>query len=432
VSHLAIRAKGLGKHYVLGARQKPYHTLRESLTDAAKIPWRLVRDAVLGRPGASAGPSVWALRDVDLEIGRGEAVGIIGRNGAGKSTLLKILSRITKPSAGHVDLVGRVGSLLEVGTGFHPELTGRENIYLNGAILGMRRREIRRHFDAIVAFAGIEPFIDTPVKHYSSGMYLRLGFAVAAHLETEILLVDEVLAVGDAEFQKRCLGKMNEISRQGRAVLFVSHNLGAISQLCERAVVMDKGRVAYTGSAQDAVRYYLDSVNEVSGHQVTFDPRDDQVMQVLGLRATDTQGRTTASFDIADGMRLRVRYVVRKCVRGTNLALMLHREGTDVLCTFDTDSLPQLLDSRPAGEHECEIVLPMRWLKAGLYTVSVGCGYLNQQRIEFHRDAIAFRIEALSEDTTSRGYSEQRAGVLLGPLAWREPALVGEPTGAHR
>jgi len=241
---VAIRANGISKRYRLGRRER-YGSLRESLTRFVSNPF--------GGSKASQAEEIWALKDVAFEIPERQAVGLIGRNGAGKSTLLKILSRITEPSAGEAIIHGRVGSLLEVGTGFHPELSGRDNIFLNGALLGMKRQEIRRKFDEIVAFAEIEKFLDTPVKHYSSGMYMRLAFAVAAHLEPEILLVDEVLAVGDAAFQRKCLGKMEDVAHSGRTVVFVSHNMGAVNSLCSRAIWVDKGQVREEGPAQQIV-----------------------------------------------------------------------------------------------------------------------------------------------------------------------------------
>jgi len=254
VSRTAIDVAGLGKRYRLGERQA-YSTIREALRDAAAIPWRAFRRA--SRPQSEGDGFLWALRDVSFRIDHGEVVGIIGRNGAGKSTLLKILSRITDPTEGQARIVGRVGSLLEVGTGFHQELTGRDNIYLNGAILGMRRAEIRRKFDEIVAFAEVERFLDTPVKRYSSGMYVRLAFAVAAHLETEVLLIDEVLAVGDIRFQRKCLGRMSEIARQGRTVMFVSHAMAAVQSLCSRCLVLEAGEMSFDGAAEPAVQRYL-------------------------------------------------------------------------------------------------------------------------------------------------------------------------------
>ena len=240
MSQTVIRAEGLGKEYIIGACEQPRETFREMLMSAAAAPFRR-----LHRLGGRALPEdrIWALKDVSFEMKEGEVVGVIGRNGAGKSTLLKILSRITEPTTGRVEIRGRVSSLLEVGTGFHPELTGRENVYLNGAILGMGRAEIKRKFDEIVDFAGVEKFLDTPVKRYSSGMQVRLAFAVAAHLEPEILIIDEVLAVGDAEFQRKCLGKMDDVARGGRTVLFVSHNMGAVRDLTQRCFLMEKGRL---------------------------------------------------------------------------------------------------------------------------------------------------------------------------------------------
>lgn len=253
-SDWAVKVEGLSKRYRLCAAHEraPYRTLRESLVRAARAPWNL-----LSRQAMRADSEFWALSDVSFEVPRGEVVGVIGRNGAGKSTLLKILSRITDPTTGRAMLRGRVASLLEVGTGFHDELTGRENVFLNGAILGMTRREIRRQFDEIVAFAEVDRFLDTPVKRYSSGMRVRLAFAVAAHLQPEILIVDEVLAVGDAQFQKKCLGKMSEVAQGGRTVFFVSHNLGVLQRLCDRALLLDRGRLSRDGSPADVVAAYL-------------------------------------------------------------------------------------------------------------------------------------------------------------------------------
>jgi lipopolysaccharide transport system ATP-binding protein len=260
MSHVAVSVRDLGKEYVLGRTVERYPTIRDAVVRGVARSVRAVGELARGAPGRRAPERFWALRDVSFDIGVGEVVGVVGRNGAGKSTLLKLLARITEPTCGAADLRGRIGSLLEVGTGFHPELTGRENTYLNGAILGMRRKEIARKFDEIVAFAEVERFIDTPVKHYSSGMYLRLAFAVAAHLEPEILLVDEVLAVGDAAFQRKCIGKMGEVSQHGRTVLFVSHNMDAVQRLCARSILLDRGRVAmYDETPAVVARYFATS-----------------------------------------------------------------------------------------------------------------------------------------------------------------------------
>ena len=273
MSDVAIRVAGLGKQYQIGGDRKPYKTIRESITDMVLDPLRRLR-AGLSADAVNGEQAFWALKDVSFEVNRGEVVGIIGRNGAGKSTLLKILSRITEPTEGEVEIAGRVGSLLEVGTGFHPELTGRENVYLNGAILGMKRSEIDRKFDEIIAFSEIERFLETPVKHYSSGMYTRLAFAVAAHLEPEILVVDEVLAVGDAAFQRKCLGRMSDVARQGRTVLFVSHQMAAIENLCSRALLLDKGRLSVQGASRDVIDLYLSSA--ISEHAICLEARTDR------------------------------------------------------------------------------------------------------------------------------------------------------------
>jgi lipopolysaccharide transport system ATP-binding protein len=264
MSEVAIETRGLGKQYSLGLNRRGYGTLREAITEVARRPLRRMR----GKADRQQREWLWALHDLSLTVRRGEVVGLIGHNGAGKSTLLKILSRITEPSAGWADVTGRVGSLLEVGTGFHPELTGRENIFLNGAILGMRREEIRARFDEIVSFAEIERFLDTPVKRYSSGMSVRLAFAVAAHLEPEILLVDEVLAVGDAAFQRKSLGKMNEVAREGRTVVFVSHNLAIIQALCERGVLLERGAVIADGPVEETIAAYLKTLERAASRDL--------------------------------------------------------------------------------------------------------------------------------------------------------------------
>jgi lipopolysaccharide transport system ATP-binding protein len=250
---LAIRVEGVGKRYRIGHRQEPYRTLRETLVGVASAPFQL------GKKSGKAADVFWALRDLSFEVRHGQAIGIIGHNGAGKSTLLKLLARITEPAEGRILLRGRVGSLLEVGTGFHPELTGRENVFLSAAVIGMKRADVIRKFDQIISFAGVERFVDTPVKHFSSGMYLRLAFSVAAHLEPEILLMDEVLAVGDAEFQKKCLGRMGEVAGEGRTVIFVSHNLSAVERLCDVALVLREGRLAFQGPSSEAITHYLSS-----------------------------------------------------------------------------------------------------------------------------------------------------------------------------
>jgi len=299
MSDIVIKTENLGKKYVIGHQANGrYLALRDVLIQTARTVWNKTKDLAKGKPiiAGDTMEEVWALRDVSFEVHRGEAVGIIGRNGAGKSTLLKLLSRITEPTTGRATIKGRVASLLEVGTGFHPELTGRENIYLNGTILGMTRAEIKRKFDEIVAFAEVEQYLDTPVKRYSSGMYVRLAFSVAAHLEPEILVVDEVLAVGDAQFQKKCLGKMGDVAKEGRTVLFVSHNMAAIENLCSRALVLDRGLVRFAGTQTEAIAEYQRSLEgSIVPLQDRVDRKGSGEVRVLGITVRDIEGQTIDS-----------------------------------------------------------------------------------------------------------------------------------------
>lgn len=314
VNEIAVRVVELGKRYRLGSGPS-YKTLRDSLAQVVRAPVRTLAAALRSRDGDHR--LFWALKDVSLEVRRGEVLGIIGRNGAGKSTLLKILSRITEPTEGYAEVHGRTGSLLEVGTGFHPELTGRENVYLNGIILGMRRSEVHRRFSDIVDFSGIEKFIDTPVKHYSSGMFVRLGFSVAAHLEPEILIVDEVLAVGDVAFQERCLGKMAEVAGGGRTVLFVSHNMSAISALCQTAVWLDGGRVVFRGSSGQAIARYIENVRLEEG--VRLDARHDRKgtgwLRITHLSVLDGDRRQTEAVRAGQPVSFVLEYAAEPGVR---------------------------------------------------------------------------------------------------------------------
>jgi len=306
----AIRIENLSKLYRIGSARGRNKTFREAVTNTVAAPWRYMTNAFCKQPVMEGEKSdyIWALKDVSFEVQHGEVVGIIGRNGAGKSTLLKILSRITEPTEGRITLRGRIGSLLEVGTGFHSELTGEENIYLSGTILGMSSNEISRKFDEVVAFAEMEKFIHTPVKHYSSGMYMRLAFAVAAHLEPEILLVDEVLAVGDAQFQKKCLWKMNAIGKEGRTILFVSHNMEAITSLCKEAVVLDKGQLIHTGSVHDVVKdYLLMARSEISHGEVTFPPKLELPIFIDSISTRDDEGDIQKVFPRSDAITIAIK-----------------------------------------------------------------------------------------------------------------------------
>ncbi len=343
---IAIRVEGIGKQYRIGKMEK-YKTLRDSIASALCAPFQKATQLFQGgeTDEDESDQTFWALKDISFEVKQGEVIGVIGGNGAGKSTLLKILSRIAEPTVGFAEIRGRVGSLLEVGTGFHPELTGRENTYLNGAILGMKQADIERKFDEIVAFSEVEKFIDTPVKHYSSGMYLRLAFSVAAHLEPEILLVDEVLAVGDAGFQKKCLGKMGSVAKEGRTVLFVSHNLGAITQLCGRAVQLEKGRLKRVGHSVEVVNTYLSSLfgTEVksSWSSESSLPNDSEV-QFTSVRLLSSDGRPQSVVNFNDSLVIEIAYHVKVPIRDLSVAFQVYDSMNNIVFeTIDTD-MPEL------------------------------------------------------------------------------------------
>jgi lipopolysaccharide transport system ATP-binding protein len=403
MSDIAIRAERLGKRYQIGATQARYQTLRESLLSAAQAPFRKMQSVLRGETHHTEENIIWALDDVSFEVKLGEAVGVIGRNGAGKSTLLKVLSRITRPTRGRVDLYGRVGSLLEVGTGFHPELTGRENIYLNGAILGMSRREIECKFDEIVDFAEIERFLDTSVKHYSSGMYVRLAFAVAAHLEPEILVVDEVLAVGDAAFQKKCLGKMGDVAKGGRTVLFVSHNMGAIQNLCETAILLEKGKIAQQGTTHKVVQGYFQAQSEIEETDLQVHkgrrPGSDIVLQRLRLFGNDYE--TT---NIPMGCKLRLEVVFQSDLPIHNVRFGIAIEdamGQRLLNFSPSHQAPNLINTPiSCGTFVCSI--PQIRLLPGLYfvTLIIGNGASDLDRID---QAGQFSVEAA--DVFGTGFS---------------------------
>lgn len=330
-----IKVEHLSKQYTLGKQQNQNLTLRESLVQTARAPLQLLRGK--NGNGDKSKHSFWALEDINFEVMPGEVIGIIGRNGAGKSTLLKILSRITEPTGGKVELYGRIGSLLEVGTGFHPELSGRENIFLNGAILGMRREEIAKKFDEIVAFAEIEKFLDTPVKHYSSGMYVRLAFAVAAHLEPEVLIVDEVLAVGDSEFQKKCLGKMDEVSKTGRTVLFVSHQMGTIAQLCQKAILLEKGRVVMQDRANTVIEHYINQRKSKSAFYTANETARAREMFVETATILNDDGDEQTSFRHDEAVNVNVKCRINNFLRGVELRLVVRDSRSITVFTTDVE-----------------------------------------------------------------------------------------------
>ena len=363
-----IKVEHISKQYQLGLRQQPYQTLREALAGAWRAPLkRLRRD----RGGSE---TLWALEDVSFEVFPGEIIGIIGRNGAGKSTLLKILSRITEPTMGRAELYGRVGSLLEVGTGFHSELTGRENIFLNGAVLGMRRTEIAQKFDEIVAFAEVERFLDTPVKHYSSGMYMRLAFAVAAHLEPEVLVVDEVLAVGDAEFQAKCLGKMGAVAHQGRTVLFVSHNMAAVQSLCKSVIYLHDGKIVDKGSQERVVKNYLGQVSastETTWSSMASAPGNDRV-RIHRVAARPVEGSASDAITIETPIVLEFEYWNLAPNTRLNLSLHLYNErGIRVFNTFPVREPVWHGREFPVGLYRSSCYIPGNLLNDGMHRVQL-------------------------------------------------------------
>ncbi|MEW4570463.1 ABC transporter ATP-binding protein [Tautonia sp. JC769] len=434
MSNTAISVEGLSKLYRIGVAEERHESLLSASIDAMKRPlknfrklWRLDTS----RSGAEEEDDLlWALRDVSFEVPRGEVLGVIGRNGAGKSTLLKVLSRVTAPTAGRVVVNGRVSSLLEVGTGFHPELTGRDNIYLNGTILGMTKREIDGKFDEIVEFSGISKFLDTPIKRYSSGMKVRLAFSVAAHLEPEILIIDEVLAVGDYEFQRKCLGKMESLAHDAsnnRTVLFVSHNMGMMRSLCTRGVVMRQGQLGFSGPIEEAVEFYEQEFAQIAQHGLVRLPDDPSLpMQFHEVCVADGSGQPTDSVDLFEPATLLIRYKVRESLQGVNLGFSLTYRGTKILGSFDTDEQPELLQHRAPGDYEVRIELPTGILKAGLYTINFSCGRPNGAQM-IHRldDFIQFEIKE-SFDLSLKSYSVQRPFFVATRLNW-ERAEVDLP-----
>lgn len=410
MSDISIKVRGLGKWYRIEADNKPtYQTLRDQVVKAISAPIRRLSDGKNGNHNGTKPHEnfVWALKDVSFDVHEGEVVGLIGPNGAGKSTLLKILTRITEPTRGTVDIYGRVGSLLEVGTGFHRELSGRDNVYLNGAILGMKKSEIDRKFDEIVAFAEVEKFIDTEVKYYSSGMTVRLAFAVAAYLEPEILLVDEVLAVGDAAFQKKSLSKMESVGKSGRTVIFVSHHMPSITRLCERALLMNHGTLMMSGPAEQVVADYLSAHLGTSAYQEWPDinqaPSSDDV-RLRSVRVIDEQGNTSNSFDIRRPVGIEIVYDV---LQQTSYALYpyitAHNDQEVYLFTsFDTD--PEWRgQTRPPGRYTSVVWIPGNLLAEG--TVAIGAGMrteIPQIMHFFERDSVAFQIVESPDGDTAR------------------------------
>jgi len=426
MNDIVIRAEKIDKLFHIGRKQASYRTFRDAMTDAFTAPFRRIGKLVSGHSsGASElDEEIWALKDVSFEIKRGEIVGFIGRNGAGKSTLLKVLSRITEPTNGYVEIRGRVGSLLEVGTGFHPELTGRDNIYLNGAILGMKRAEITRKFDEIVAFSEVEKFIDTPVKHYSSGMFLRLAFAVAAHLEPEILIVDEVLAVGDARFQQKCMGKMEALGEEGRTVLFVSHNMPAVTRLCQRAILLESGTLINDGPSQKIVSEYLNSGLTISAMRrwddVTKAPGDD-VVRLRSVQARNKCGEITDSFNITEPVWIDIEYDV---FRPDQILIpysdIYNEERVLVFSTFDVDPSWRR-KPRPTGRYVSTFQIPGNFLSEGSFFVHLAIWTFTPSFHDhfYEKHAVIINIFDKCDGNSARGdYMGKMGGVVRPLLHW--------------
>ncbi len=421
----AISVKNIGKQYKIGAAETKfrYNMLRDVIVDTVTAPVRIAK-AMIGKSDRRQNQNyVWALKDVSFDLEEGKVLGIVGRNGAGKSTLLKILSRVTEPTTGTVTVRGRVGSLLEVGTGFHPELSGRENIYMNGAILGMKRSEIDSKFDEIVDFSEVNQFIDTPVKRYSSGMYLRLAFAVAAHLEPEILVVDEVLAVGDAEFQKKCLGKMNDVAQQGRTVLFVSHNMSAILRLTQEAIVLNKGQMIMRGNTQEAVDYYLSSGQSQAGEKI-WDAEDLPVASAeftpISLKVKDRSGKVVDTIRSTEPVTLEFEYQLNSSITGLRVGLYISTmRGEYIFTSFDTDdaALYENFDTRSAGRYVSRAEIPADIFNEGRYMVGVNASSFGVKRYFMDENALAFSVDISGAPGTQWG--EPRVGPIRPRLNWK-------------
>jgi lipopolysaccharide transport system ATP-binding protein len=413
----AIVTDSLSKRYRIGELQSSYGTLRDSIVAAVRR---------VGRSDHHVHhEDIWALDGVSVAVPEGEVLGVIGRNGAGKSTLLKILTRITTPTSGTAEIRGRVGSLLEVGTGFHPELTGRENVFLNGSVLGMRRREIQGKLPDIVDFSGVANFIDTPVKRYSSGMSVRLAFAVAAHLEPEILLVDEVLAVGDAEFQRRCLGRMEDLSNSGRTVVFVSHQMQAVAQLCDRAIMLERGRVALDGPSADVVAHYL-QVAGGSGSTRSWPDLDtapgNDVVRLRSVRIVDANGKTASAADVRRPVGIEIGFTV---LERASLAILpkikLYDARRNVIFNA-MDTGDRWAEPSPPGDYESTAWIPGNLLNEGMVSVDAGVVSLNAPKLISHagvNDVVSFHVQDPGEGDSARGsFTGQWKGVVRPLLEW--------------
>jgi lipopolysaccharide transport system ATP-binding protein len=415
VSNTVIRVENLGKKYIIGHQQQERYTaLRDVIANRTKG----LLSSFQNQKSQTRyfEEDFWALKDVSFDIKQGDRVAIIGRNGAGKSTLLKILSRITEPTKGKIWINGRIASLLEVGTGFHPELTGRENIFLNGAILGMRKAEIQNKFDEIVAFAEVEKFLDTPVKKYSSGMYVRLAFAVAAHLETEILIVDEVLAVGDAAFQKKCLGKMEEVGKEGKTVLFVSHNIATVTTLCDRGIWLMKGQVHMDSGAELVTSKYLTYGTENSGEVIISNKETNHGFYYQRVSLLNSEDKITSVFDVREPIKICLDYCANQSIKNVELSLRIYNaSGIPLFTTHRSSSISLEVTE---GKHTSEIKIPPLFLAPGSYTINIAAHIPNGEILSLHQSIISFEIEETGSNMAI--YHGNSYGVVLFNEPWKE------------
>lgn len=422
MADIAIKVENLSKLYRIATLRGRYNTLRDRIMAAITGPIRQLRNR---KPAVVSDATIWALRNVSFEVKQGEVLGIIGRNGAGKSTLLKILSRITEPTEGYGEIHGRVGSLLEVGTGFHSELTGRDNIYLSGAILGMKKTEIAHKFDEIVAFAEVEKFIDTPVKHYSSGMYLRLAFAVAAHLESEILLVDEVLAVGDYAFQKKCLSEMDSVARSGRTVLFVSHNLPAVNVLCRRAILLETGTIISDAPTSEVVQTYLNSGGATASYKAWNENErpGNYSFRVISVSLKNATGAPVNEINISEDVAVEIEYeVLQEGARARFSIVLFDANGYCVLSSL-SNTRSNVLHRRPLlpGRYLSTCTLYGHLLNNGRYTVSV-IGFSEYWVDSFRTDHV-ITFEAIDDGVLKGDYAGRYGGVVRPKLNWTTVSL---------
>ncbi|MEM6793218.1 MAG: ABC transporter ATP-binding protein [Acidobacteriota bacterium] len=417
----AIRVTGLSKRYRLGLADEGHDTLARTLLSAIASPlrnFRRLRSLTAMAEGEDDPSILWALRDVSLSVAEGEIVGIIGRNGAGKSTLLKILSRITHPTTGRIEFRGRVSSLLEVGTGFHPELTGRENTYLNGSILGMSRQEIDRKFDEIAAFSEIESFLDTPVKRYSSGMRLRLAFSVAAHLEPEILLIDEVLAVGDSAFQQKCVGRIGSVARSGRTVIFVSHNLALVSRLCDRGIVLENGGVSFDGGAVEAVDHYRRSLPAADAAWTPDEDEeaDGEAARLLAAKVTDSKGAVRNSFSDHEAIDIHLEVEIRERIEQVRVGFGLETEWEMLVMRVFHNDVPGSSDLLEPGTYSFRARVPPHFLAGQVFFVSPCAGVHKKRWLFEHQRILSFSV--MHQERNPVFSYGGRPGLVLPDLEW--------------